>query len=283
MNLLAQSCSTKTEWCLIDDAGIVQSCITDGINPFFQKRVEISRIIRSQLVPSLFTSKLKNVYFYGINCSSERMSNLVKLPLETQFRAPVVVENNLLGTARALFQNESGIACLLDTESSSCFYDGTSIIKTVRSLGYILNDEGSGTSLGKCFLSDCLQNVAPKELIDLFYKKHNIEPEEIINYIYTSSSPNVILSVISYFLYENINHPYVYLLVYNNIKTFLERTVVQYEQYFDYPVRCTGSIAKMYSSILKEVAQSIGVYIDIIIESPMKRLAKYHLNNLKVK
>jgi N-acetylglucosamine kinase-like BadF-type ATPase len=204
------------------------------------------------------------------------MKGAVKIPLETGFKAPTVVETNSVGAARALFQEESGIVCILDTESGSCFYDGTSITKNVRSLGYILGDEGSSVSLGKCFLADCLQNITPKEIIHLFFMKNKIEADEIINYIYASPFPNRILSTLSYFLYENIEHPYVHKLVYNNMKTFLERNIFQYDQYFNYPIRFVGPIAKMYASILREVAQSIGIYIDIIIESPMNGLVKYH-------
>jgi hypothetical protein len=274
--LLAQSSSIKTEWSLVDKQGIVEFFVSDGINPFFQTRIEISRIIRLQLPPVFFMTKLNKIHFYGVGCSSLKMKNIVKTPLETQLKAPVIVENNLEGVARSLFQNKAGIACILDTESNSCFYDGTSIVKNVRSLGYMLGDEGSGASLGKLFLSDCFQNIAPKDIIELFYKKNKAEPDEIIDYIYTTPFPNRILSVISYFLYENIEHPYVYKLVCNNIRVFLERNIFQYDDYSNYPIRFVGPIAKMYSSILRDVAQSIGIYIDLIVESPMKGLVKYH-------
>jgi N-acetylglucosamine kinase-like BadF-type ATPase len=274
--LIAQSSSTKTEWALIDKQGAAEYFVTDGINPIFQTRIEISRIIRLQLPPVFFLTRPNKIYFYGVGCSSIKLKTIVKTPLETQLRGAAIVENNLEGAARALFQNDRGIACILDTESNSCFYNGTSIVKNVRSLGYILGDEGGGASLGKTFLSDCLQNIAPADLIERFYLKNKIDPDEILNYIYTNPFSNRILSTISYFLYENIDHPYVYKLVCNNLRTFLERNIFQYDNYSNYPIRFIGPIAKIYSSILREVAQSIGIYIDIIIESPMKGLVKYH-------
>lgn len=283
MILLAQSCSLKTEWALVSKQGIVESFVSDGINPLFQTRIEISRIIRLQLPAVFFTTKLNKIYFYGAGCSSLKMKNIVKTPLETQLRIPAIVENNLEGVARSLFQNKAGIACLLDMESNSCFYNGTSVVKNVRSLGYILGDEGSSVSLGKLFLADCLQNIAPKDVIDLFYNKSKIDPDGIIDYIYTNPFPNKILSVISYFLYENIEHPYIYKLVRDNINVFLERNIFQYDDYFNHPVRFVGPIAKMYSSILRDVAQGIGIYIDSIVESSMKGLVKYHIEDLGAK
>jgi hypothetical protein len=280
--LLAQSYSLKTEWALICRQGVVESSMSDGINPLFQSRIEISRILRLQLPQVFFTTKLDKIYLYGTGCASPKMKNMVKTPLETQLKTPAIVENNLDGVARSLFQNKPGIACILDTESNSCFYDGTSIVKRVRSLGYMLGDEGSGTTLGKLFLADCLQNIAPKELIGLFYEKNKIDPDEIIDYLYTTRFPNKILSVISYFLYENISHPYIYKLVCDNMKEFLERNIFQYEDYFNYPIRFVGPIAKMYSAILRDVAQGIGIYIDSVVESPMKGLVKYHTKELTV-
>jgi len=280
--LLAQSYSLKTEWALVSRQGIVESFVSDGINPLFQSRIEISRILRLQLPQLFFTTKVDKIYFYGTGCASSKMKNMVKTPLETQLKAPTIVENSLDGVARSLFQNKAGIACILDTESNSCFYDGKSIVKKVRSLGYMLGDEGSGTTLGKLFLADCLQNIAPKELIELFYEKNKIDPDGIVDYLYTTQFPNKILSVISYFLYENISHPYIYKLVCDNMKVFLERNIFQYEDYYNYPIRFVGPIAKMYSTILRDVAQSIGIYVDSVVESPMKGLIKYHIKELTV-
>jgi len=276
MILLAQSYSLKTEWALVSEQGIVETFVSEGINPLFQKRIEISRILRLQLPPVFFNTKLDRIYFYGAGCTSPTLKSIIKSPLETQFKTSVIVENNLEGVARSLFQNRPGIACILDTESKSCFYDGKSVVKTVRSLGYMLGDEGSSTALGKLFLVDCLQNLAPKELIELFYSKNKVDPDEILTYLYTTPFPNKILSVMSYFLYENINHPYIYKLVCDNMKVFLERNIFQYEDYYNYPIRFVGPTAKMYSSILRDVAQSIGIHIDSVVESPMKGLVRYH-------
>lgn len=278
MILIAESGSTKTEWCLVDRSGIVEQFLSDGINPFFQTRKEISRLVRLQLPPIFFKTKLNNIYFYGAGCSSLEKKNVVKASLEAQFKTPAIIESDLLGSARALFQNEAGIACILGTGSNSCFFDGEKIVKNVKSLGYILGDEGSGASLGKAFLSDCLKGLAPQELIDPFYKKYKIDPDEIMDYIYSKPLPNKLLSVLSFFLYEYLEHPYVNDLVRRNLKSFFERNILQYD-YTEYPIRFVGSIAKMYSFILRETAQDLGIYIDVIIDNPIKGLIEYHREN----
>lgn len=275
MILIAESGSTKTEWCLVEGNKMIEHHLTDGINPFFQPRKEISRAIRLYLPNVYFKSKISEIYFYGAGCSSDEKKNIVKASLESSFKTPAKVESDLLGAARSLFQDKEGIACILGTGSNSCFYDGTQIVKNVRSLGYVLGDEGSGASLGKVFLSDCLKGIAPESLIIPFYEKYKIDPEEILDYVYTKSSPNKLLSVLSMFLVEYIDHPYVLNLVYRNLKSFFERNVLQYDC-ISYPVRFVGSVAKTYESLLLQIAEELRINIDNITENPIKGLIQYH-------
>ena len=50
MILIADSGSTKTEWCLADQGRPVRTVVTAGINPFFQTREEIAGEIRCHLL-----------------------------------------------------------------------------------------------------------------------------------------------------------------------------------------------------------------------------------------
>lgn len=279
MILLAESGSTKTEWCLVDGDKMVEHYLTDGINPFFQTRKEISHIIRLNLPPVFLKTKLEAAYFYGAGCSSVEKKSIVKASLESHFKTPSTIESDLLGAARSLFKDQAGIACILGTGSNSCFYDGTEIVQNVKSLGYILGDEGSGASMGKAFLSDCLKNIAPKELIALFYEKYKIDEDEVLNYVYQKPFPNRLLSVLSFFLSEHMEHPYVLNLVYSNLKSFFERCVLQYD--CSYPVRFVGTVANMYSDLLLQIADELDVHIDTIIENPIQGLIEYHANTLK--
>ena len=278
MILLAESGSTKTEWCLVDRDGIAEHFLSDGINPFFQSRKEISRLVRLQLPQIFFRAKFSTIFFYGAGCSSDEKKNIVKASFEAQFKTPAIIESDLVGSARALFQDKAGIACILGTGSNSCFYDGNEIIKNVRSLGYILGDEGSGASLGKAFLSDCLKGIAPEELATLFYKKYKIDPDEILDYVYSKPFPNRLLSVLSFFLYDHLGNPYIDDLIYRNLKSFFERNILQYN-YTDYPVRFVGSVAKMYEETLMAIAKEFNINIDTIIENPIKGLIEYHRSN----
>lgn len=57
MKLIAESGSTRTEWALVEDNRLIQRAFTEGLNPFFQTRREISRSVRLGL-PEHFSKEI---------------------------------------------------------------------------------------------------------------------------------------------------------------------------------------------------------------------------------
>ena len=280
MKLIAESGSTRTEWALVEDNHLVQRVFTEGLNPFFQTRREISRSVRLGLPESFFKKKLDQVYYYGAGCSSYEKKNILGASLVAQFKTPIQVESDLLAAARGLFKCEAGIACILGTGSNSCFYDGKIIVKNVKAAGYILGDEGSGAVLGKLFLADLLKGLAPKELANEFHEKFRISVNDVMESVYNLPFPNRFLGTNAYFLGDYMDNEYVYNLLTNNLRSFFNRNVCQYD-YINYPIRFVGSLAYAYPDILQEVAQEFGVEIDVIEETPMNGLIEFHSMNIE--
>ena len=280
MKLIAESGSTRTEWALVEDNHLVQRVFTEGLNPFFQTRREISRSVRLGLPESFFKKKLDQVYYYGAGCSSYEKKNILGASLVAQFKTPIQVESDLLAAARGLFKCEAGIACILGTGSNSCFYDGKIIVKNVKAAGYILGDEGSGAVLGKLFLAVLLKGLAPKELANEFHEKFRISVNDVMESVYNLPVPNRFLGTIAYFLGDYMDNEYVYNLLTNNLRSFFNRNVCQYD-YINYPIRFVGSLAYAYPDILQEVAQEFGVEIDVIEETPMNGLIEFHSMNIE--
>ena len=278
MKLIAESGSTRTEWALIEGDQLIQHVFSEGINPFFQNRREISRSIRLGLPEVFFRTKLETVYYYGAGCSSDAKKEILGASLVAQFKTPIQVESDLLGAARGLFKNESGIACILGTGSNSCFYDGQQIVKNVKAGGYILGDEGSGAVLGRLFLADLLKGLVPDELVNEFYDKFRISPNDAMEYVYNRPSPNRFLGTIAYFLSDYLQNEYAHDLWTNNLRNFFNRSICQYD-YQNYPIRFIGSLAYNNSNLLQEVAQEFGIVIDLVEETSVNGLIKYHSAN----
>ncbi|KAA6350840.1 hypothetical protein EZS27_001828 [termite gut metagenome] len=280
MILIAESGSTKTEWVLVEQKDLIQQSSTEGINPLIQTRREISRSIRLNLPSVFFKRRLKKVYYYGMGCTSAKEKDKVMISFTAQFKSPVQIESNILAAAHGLFKNKTGIACILDTESASCFYDGKTIVKSVRSAGYILGNEGSSATLGRIFLSDVLKGLSPQRLTKDFYEQFHMKDDDIIQSVYYHSSPpDSFLDSVSNFLTGYTDDDYVFNLLVNNLRNFFIRSILQYD-YKNYPVRFVGSAAYNWSNTLRDVARRFGVNIDLIEKSSMNGLIEYYAQNM---
>ena len=278
MILIADSGSTKTDWCVVENGQPIQQISTKGINPFFQSEEEISNEIATSLLPQLKTNALDAVYFYGAGCGFPDKIAMVHRAItkHLQIKREVEVNTDMLAVAHGLCQHEAGIACIMGTGSNSCYYDGKQIVSNVSPLGFILGDEGSGAVLGKLLVGDILKNQMTPELKEKFLKQFGLTPADIIDRVYRKPFPNRFLASLSPFLAQNIDEPCIHALVLGSFKSFLKRNVMQYENFRNSKVHFIGSVAFYYKTILAEAAQEMNIQLGTIIESPMEGLIKYH-------
>ena len=278
MILIADSGSTKTDWCVVENGVLVQQIFTKGTNPFFQSEEEISNEIATALLPELKTDQFDAVYFYGAGCGFPDKIEIVHRAISKQLKVKgnVEVATDMLAAARGLCGREAGIACIMGTGSNSCYYDGENIVANVSPLGFILGDEGSGACLGKLMVGDLLKNQMTPELKEKFLKQFDLTPADIIDRVYRKPFPNRFLASLSPFLAQNINEPCVHELVLNSFKAFFKRNIMQYENYQNLKVNLIGSVAFYYKEVLAEAAEAMGIQLGTIIQSPMEGLIKYH-------
>ena len=279
MKLIADSGSTKTHWCVIDEGKVVREIFTDGINPFYQTGMEIIALLDSQLIPKLPENEIDQIYFYGAGCSFPEKKLLVSQALIRFFNnAMIEIQSDLLAAARSLFQHEKGIACIMGTGSNSCYYDGKEIAQNVSPLGFILGDEGSGAVLGKLFVADCLKNQLPEWMRDKFLKEYELTPAIILDKVYKQPFPNRFLAKCTPFILEHIEEPSIFNLVYDSFDAFLVRNVMQYPL-DEMKVGFVGSIAHYFRDTLEIVASERGVVVSEVVQNPMEGLVRFHTNN----
>ena len=275
MILIADSGSTKTDWCVSEQGKQLQRITTQGINPFFQSEDAISEEIHSALLPELQTHTFDVLYFYGAGCLPEKipmMKNALSKYLEVKI---IEVNSDMLAAAHGLSGRNPGIVCILGTGSNSCYYDGEKIVSNVSPLGFILGDEGSGAVLGKLLVGDLLKNQLPAGMKEKFLQEFDLTPAMIIERVYRQPFPNRFLASLSPFLLRNIEEPALRSLVFNSFHAFLTRNVMQYD-YKLYPVYFIGSIAYHYREILEEAICATGMQLGGIMQQPMEGLVKYH-------
>ena len=282
MILIADSGSTKTNWCLMAANGQTSEFTMDGINPFYQTSEAIKNSISTQLLPQLshllWAGTITDIFFYGAGCTPEKKKFVVSA-LEGCFRsAKAQVESDMVGAARGLLGRTEGIACILGTGSNSCLYDGEKIVKNVPALGFILGDEGSGAVLGKRLVADVLKNQLPEAIKEKFLKQYGVTQADIIENVYRKPFPNRYLASLSKFAAENIGEPQIYNLVYEHFNQFVVRNLRQYPAL---PVGFIGSIAFYYQDVLRKVMADNGMQVAQILRSPMPGLIEYHAQDVK--
>ncbi|WP_420186644.1 ATPase [Bacteroides pyogenes] len=277
MILIADSGSTKTDWCAVDHEGIVKRIRTQGTNPFFQSEEEICEEIRQNLLPHLPERRLGHIHFYGAGCAFPDKIDVVKRALNAHLHVEgsIEVSSDMLAAARSLCGHRAGIACIMGTGSNSCYYDGTEIVQNVSPLGFILGDEGSAAVLGKLLVGNLLKNRMPAGMKEEFLNEFNLTPAEIIDRVYRRPFPNRFLASLSPFLARRIAVPEVHQLVLNSFKDFLKRNVMQYDRR-NLPVHFTGSVAFYYKGVLEEAVQAMGMQMGQVLQSPMEGLIKFH-------
>lgn len=277
MILIADSGSTKTDWCLAHRGDVVARTATQGINPFYQSDEDIVRVLRDEMV-SQWPDGLPfpdRVVFYGAGVRPEMSPRMRKLLKEVFGVEQVDAHGDLLGAARALFGRQAGLACILGTGSNSGLYDGSLIVENTPPLGFILGDEGSGAVIGKHFVADLCKGLLPDELRREFFQATNQDVSDIIRAVYREPLPNRYLAQTTHFIHEHLHLQPVEDLVVGCFREFFRRNLVQYRRP-DLPVRAVGSVAFHFCEQLYRAAAEEGFALSVVAQSPMDGLVIYH-------
>jgi len=280
MILIADSGTTKTDWCLIGDQEALEKVVTSGINPFYQEAENISAILQKE-----FTSikKFKAIYFYGTGCINQEKKDIVKKGLLQVFEAEeIFIGSDLQAAAHSLCHGQPGFACILGTGSNSCYYDGSEIVANVSPLGFILGDEGSGAVLGKKLIGDVLKKQLPQSLINDFFETYNTTAAEILENVYKKPFPSRYLANYTKFLSENIKHPEIENIVISSFREFVTRNLLQYPGIERTPIHFTGSIAFHFEVQLRKAIEEQHLILGNIECAPMNGLIRYHNNKVSL-
>lgn len=217
MILISDSGSTKTAWKLISETGSAKDLKTTGINPFFRTEEDIFQELETHLLPET-GSEIKEIFFYGAGIINSEKGDIVRRALNRIYsNATIEVYSDVLGAARALFGNHSGIACILGTGSNVCLYDGEKITGGISPLGFILGDEGSGAVMGRKLLGDYFKEVMPKQLHEEFTQQFKLTRDEALNRVYRAEKPNQFLAQFVPFLSAHENSAYCQEFVQQNV------------------------------------------------------------------
>ena len=276
IKLLADSGSTKCEWCVVDGKK-KKTVITIGISPYFLKPGEIEQLLQKDLLPKIKNYEIAEVCYYGTGLANPANVKIIKTVLRKVFpSAAIQVNHDLTAAARAACGNEKGIVSILGTGSGICYYNGKKIVKERTGIGYVLGDEGSGAYLGKKVIQYYLYNTFDADLHARFNAKFMTTPMEILENVYKKPLPNRYLANFAVFLAENRGHYMIENIIEDGLNDFIINHVYKFRESWTHPLHFVGGIAYGFRDVLRELCNGYELEVGKIIRHPMDGLIAYH-------
>ncbi len=270
MKLIIDSGGTKADWAVID--GVLKARDTGaGIRTREDTKLEIP----VEITP--YREEITEIYYYGAGLYSKKRSVFIFEIFKSAFpNANIKVESDLLAAARATALTSPAIVCILGTGSNSCVYDGTNILHNITPLGFIIGDEGGGTTIGKEVLKGYFYNEMPESTKKIFEQKYpNLSKTRVLNAVNDMSQSAAYISSFAKFPNE-VDCEYLSNMVKSELKTYLTRRVMPYKEYKTYPLHFVGSIAYFYRSHIKSLCSDTGQSLGQILRKPITGLIEYH-------
>lgn len=274
MDLIFDCGATKTDVCLLADDGNYKIVSAHGFNPNYNDKSVLESVLNMEFHS---VGEVENVFYYGTGCGSKDNCAMVSGILEDRFpKAHIEVCSDMMASARALFGDRAGVACILGTGSNSCFYNGCSIETKSVSLGYVLGDEGSGFDIGKKVLQSYFHRCMPADLASRFEERYNASGADLVRQIYDSQFPSRFVASFAKFANENIDHPFVREICSESFRQFIDLYIEQYQSKTKYPVAFSGSVAFAFRNLICECLESKGYKAERFIKSPLEDLVRFH-------
>jgi len=275
--LIADSGSTKTDWCLLSKNKEPEHFPTSGINPFFHTEEDCCTLLEKELKLDPAAHKIGRIVFYGAGVKDGAKADFLKKIFRRHFGVDnVEVHSDLLAAARATCGDDPGVVCILGTGSNSGFYDGKKIKHQNPSLGYVIGDEGSGSYLGKRVLQYFFYHTFDEDLHASFRNKYGDDLSAILQKVYNEPFGNRYLASFTQFLIEQRGHYMVENIIEDAFIDFHQRHILKYRESWQYPIHFCGTVAYEFRDILLELHAQYGLDTGKIFKTPRQGLVDYH-------
>lgn len=271
--------STKCDWVILDDfKKVFMKTETIGFNPNNIAAELIVPEIEKNINLSAVKNSITKVFFYGSGCGIPQNRITIERELEKFFiKAEVIAQEDLTAAAYAAYGGKPAIVCILGTGSNSCYFDGTNLKIKLPSLGFLMGDEGSGSSIGKQLVRRFFMQKLPQDLHAEFEETYHLTIDEALKNMYHTSRPNAYLANFNKFVVERKDHPYFQKMVFEEMLNFFDYQVLPYEESKDAEINFIGSIAYYYENILRSAAAELNLNVGNVVQKPIESLVNYHI------
>lgn len=282
MKLLVDSGSTKADWIAIDDAGkVLFTTQSLGLNPEVLSKEEIINRLEDRFDISHNKEQVSHLFFYGAGCGTDRMKNFLGEVFQEYFKnAKITVHEDTYAAVYATTpKGQQAIVCILGTGSNCSYFDGSVLHQKVQSLGYIAMDDCSGNRFGRHLLRGYYFGKMPQDLAQEFETTFNVEPDPVKHNLYKEPNPNAYLATFAKFLIKYKDTEFCRQYIFEEMESFVENYIKQFENYKEVPVHFIGSIAFYLKEELQNVLDKHGIQLGNVLRRPIDGLIEYHILN----
>jgi len=247
-----------------------------GIHPVFMDDESIISVLKELSSISDF-SMPEQIFYYGASCGSHEQSARMHVLLSEVFnQSKIVVESDLLGTARALCGHNPGFAAILGTGSNACLFDGKEIGPRMVSFGFWLGDEGSGGHIGKTVFRAWLKGELPADLAEHSAESFGGPRETALNEILSEKKPNARMAALGGFAIRKKEHPFLQKLILACLKEFFKENSFLVEKAGSRPFHFSGSVAYYLQDEIKQILSEQNLSPGIFADKTARLLFNYH-------
>ena len=282
MKLLVDSGSTKADWIAIDEAGkVLFTTQSLGLNPEVLTKEEIINRLEDKFDIAHNKNQVTNLFFYGAGCGTNRMKLFLTEVFQNYFpNAKVTVHEDTYAAVYATTpKNQKAIVCILGTGSNCSYFDGNVLHQKVQSLGYIAMDDCSGNRFGRHLLRGYYFNKMPADLAKEFETTYNVEPDPVKNNLYKEPNPNAYLATFAKFLIKHKDTQFCQNFINEEMESFVENYIKQFDNYKEVPVHFIGSIAFYLKEELEKILNKHEIKLGNVLRRPIDGLIEYHVLN----
>lgn len=273
MKVIVESGATKSEWRVTCSE---ERFFLPGMNVSAMPMDAVKNILEEGL--SRFdASSIEGIYLYVAGVVTQPIrEDITAFIKKSMPSAEVDIQNDLIGACRAAWGHGSGLVAILGTGSNSGLFDGCELDQKILSGGYILGDDGSGSVLGRMFITDWLKFAVPEDVAEDFNAEFDSSYETIIYNVYKSDAPARYLgSMAPLILRHYDSSEYIRNLVDLNFRRFVEDSLMKYDV-ATYPVAVIGGFGYAAREIVTRIFSEYGIRISMFLPAPIEKLVEYH-------
>jgi glucosamine kinase len=234
----------------------------------------------------LAANRPERVIYYGTGCSLPEQAAIIHSHLASHFPGARAVEvlDDLTGAGIALFGDGNGVAVITGTGSNAGVMSGGKITRRIRSLGYLMGDEGSGAAIGFGFLKALLSDQLPAALTKVLLEEVGYTPQELLRTVYAAPKPQTFAASCLRYMIQYRDLPEIRKIVTHAFDNLLDVMVLPlYGHAEQRTAGFAGSVAAMFEEELRETFAAGGVEVACVLQEPIAGLTTYWQNRFSAR